>query len=146
MGQQAQWQLVSHLTLNHLSITDSDQSLDALKQMLRLYNFSDTKTDGRRAALNRQMIEGMVNVRSQRVTRRVGTNADSAFCRGVQIELTLNEDNYVGIGGFLFASVMRHFFTKYASINSFAELKVVTQQRDQPMCHWPPIVGQEKVA
>ena len=92
------------------------------------------------------MIEGMVNVRSQRVTRRVGTNADSAFCRGVQIELTLNEDNYVGIGGFLFASVIRHFFTKYASINSFAELNVVTQQRDQPMCHWPPIVGQEKVA
>ena len=91
------------------------------------------------------MIEGILGVSSRRVTRRIGSPSDSAFCRGIQIELNLDEEKYIGVGTFLFASVMRHFFSKYASINSFAELIATTPQREKPMRHWPPIVGEEQV-
>lgn len=145
LGGKAQWQLVSHLTLNHLSIVNSEDALDALKQMLRLYDFSDRNSGSKVAAVNRQMVEGVTGISSTRVTRRLGTSSDSAFCRGMQVELQLDEDKYIGVGAFLFASVMRHFFTKYASINSFVELVATTQQREQPMRHWNPIVGGEQV-
>lgn len=145
LGRKAQWQLVSHLSLNHLSIANSDQSLDSLKQMLRLYDFSDLNSNSHRAAVNHQMIEGVVGVSSRRVTRRIGSATDSSFCRGIQIELELDEEKYIGVGAFLFASVMRHFFSKYASINSFAELLAISRQREQPLRHWPPIVGEEQV-
>lgn len=144
-GLSAQWQLVSHLTLNHLSLTNSDDALDSLKQMLRLYDFADRNADSRRSAVNRQMVEGMKNISSRRVTRRLGTSSNSAFCRGMQIQMKLDEEKYIDVGAFLFASVMRHFFTKYASINSFVELKVLTERLDEPLRHWPPLVGEEQV-
>lgn len=145
LGRKAQWQLISHLSLNHLSISDSEHALDSLKQILRLYDFSDRNSDSQRSATNRQMIEGINSISSRRVTRRIGSPADSAFCRGLQLEMNLDEEKYIGIGAFLFASVMRHFFGKYASINSFAELVATTQQREQPLRHWAPVTGEEQV-
>ena len=37
----AYWRLVSHLNLNHLSLSDPENGLGALKEILRLYDFSD---------------------------------------------------------------------------------------------------------
>lgn len=145
MRRKAHWKLVSHLTLNHLSIVESDDSLDSLRQMLSLYDFSDANSSSKLTAINRQMAEGIRNVSSRRVTRRIGTNDDSSFCRGLQIALDLDEEKYIGVGSFLFSSVIRHFFTKYASINSFVELVVTTKQREQPLKHWDPLVGNESL-
>lgn len=145
MRRMAHWKLISHLTLNHLSIADSDDSLDSLKQMLRLYDFSDRDSSSKLTAVNRQMVEGITGIKSRRVTRRLGSSSDGAFCRGMQIEMNLDEEKYIGIGAFLFASVMRQFFTKYASINSFVELLVTTDQRELPLRHWAPLVGEERV-
>ncbi len=146
LRRRAHWSLVSHLTLNHLSITDSEDGLAALKQMLQLYDFSDRNSNARLAAVNRQMVNGVTGISHRRVTRRIGGSQEGAFCRGLQVCMELDEEQYLGIGAYLFASVMRQFFSKYTSINSFVELLVRSQQREEPLGHWPPLAGTERVS
>ena len=145
LRRRAHWKLISHLTLNHLSIANTEDALDSLKQILHLYDFSSRESCSRLAALNQQMVEGIKSIQSRRVTRRIGNNCDGAFCCGMQIEINLDEDKYIGVGAFLFSSVLRHFFTKYSSINSFVELLVKTEQRNEPLRHWPHLLGEEQV-
>ncbi|MFK5914306.1 MAG: type VI secretion system baseplate subunit TssF, partial [Woeseiaceae bacterium] len=38
----ARWRLISHLNLNHLSLTGRDDATQALKEILRLYDFNET--------------------------------------------------------------------------------------------------------
>ena len=60
------WRLVSHLSLNKLSLGDGPQSLEALKQILFLYSGSDENSRKRR------QIEGIASLRTTPVVRRLG--------------------------------------------------------------------------
>jgi type VI secretion system protein ImpG len=62
--------------------------------------------------------------------------------RGRQVEIEFDEEQYVGGGVYLFASVLEHFLGLYASINSFSQLLARTQQRKEPLRQWPPRAGQ----
>jgi type VI secretion system protein ImpG len=142
MRRRAYWRLISHLSLNHLSISDSEEGVDALKEILRLYDFSDTKTDAQLAAVNRLLVEGITGLSSRQVTGRVGSGATSGFALGVEVTATFDEKNYVGTGVFLFASVLERFLGQYASINSFTQLAVKTKQSEGVLRKWPPRAGE----
>jgi type VI secretion system protein ImpG len=62
--------------------------------------------------------------------------------RGRQVEIEFDEEQYVGGGVYLFASVLEHFLGLYASINSFSQLLARTRQRKEPLRQWPPRAGQ----
>ncbi len=128
LGGALQWRLISHLALNYLSLLEASET--ALKEILRLYDFDDSP-------VTRRQIEGIVSVRSSFVTKRVGM----AHVRGVQIELTLDEDKFVGSGAYLFASVLERFFGQYVSLNAFTQLAAKTLQRKEPLRRWPPRSG-----
>ena len=55
----ARWRLISHLALNHLSLSDGEEGRDALREILRLYEFTDAEAAEQRSAVTRQMIEGL---------------------------------------------------------------------------------------
>src|SRR5207302_2428751 len=126
----AYWRLLSHLSLNHLSISDSEEGLDALKEVLRLYDFSDSNANAQLAAVNRMLIEGIVGLTSRRVAGRVGPAAAGGFALGVEVTATFDEKNYVGTGVFLVASVLERFLGQYATINSFSQLVAKTEQAE----------------
>ena len=118
----AHWRLLSHLSLNHLSLTDAAEGKEALQEILRLYDFSDVNAGQQQmAAVNRQLIEGIEGVSSRRVVGRVPGSTASGFCRGIEITVDLDEQKYVGTGVFLFASVLERFLGLYSSINSFSQ-------------------------
>ena len=48
------WHLVSHLNLNHLSLTGDESGTEALKAMLRLYDLNDLSAEPQQAALARR--------------------------------------------------------------------------------------------
>jgi len=128
LGAALQWRLISHLSLNYLSIAQGGE--DALKELLKLYDFDDSPA-------TRQQIDGLTGLKSAYVTRRIG----QAFCRGLQVTLEFDEDKYVGSGLFLFASVLERFLSQYVSINSFTQLTARTLQRKEPLHTWPPRNG-----
>jgi type VI secretion system protein ImpG len=130
----AQWRLISHLSLNYLSICEGGR--DALQEILRLYDFSDS-------AVIRQQIAGLTNVTSRRVVGRPTLSPWDSFCRGLEVTLELDETKYVGSGVFLFAMVLERFLGLYTAVNSFVQTVATTQQREEPLRRWPPRAGQQ---
>ena len=130
----AQWRLISHLSLNYLSICEGGR--DALQEILKLYDFSDSN-------VIRQQIAGITHVTSRRVVGRPTSMPWNGFCRGMEITLEFDEDRYVGSGVFLFASVLEKFFGLYGSMNSFTQLIAVTKQREEPLRRWLPRAGEQ---
>ncbi|RMF83907.1 MAG: type VI secretion system baseplate subunit TssF [Nitrospinota bacterium] len=134
LGQGAQWRFISHLALNYLSICEGGR--EALQEILRLYDFSDS-------AVVRQQIAGITDVTSRRVIRRPPSMPWNAFCRGLEITIEFDEEKFVGSGVFLFASVLEKFLGLYASLNSFTQLIATTRQREEPVKRWPPRAGEQ---
>jgi type VI secretion system protein ImpG len=141
------WHAVSHLNLNHLSLTSDAEGLEALKGLLRLYDLTGPRpSDPQAAALARQSIDGVIGVGSRRTTAWVGGGDLGGFARGVEIDLLLDEEKFVGNSGFLFASVLERFFGLYVSVNSFTQLVAKYRQRDVPFKRWPPRAGDQPLA
>lgn len=124
-GQGALWRLISHLSLNHLSI--SEGGIDAFKEMLRLYDLP-------RSPATRRLLDGMFDVRNQPATAWLAGNPYAGVVRGTEVQLVVDEQAFVGIGLHLFADVMSHFLGLYAHINSFVQVKLVSW-RTQEVLH-----------
>ncbi|MCC9000670.1 MAG: type VI secretion system baseplate subunit TssF [Candidatus Contendobacter sp.] len=129
------WRLISHLTLNYLSLADSDarQGAVALRELLALYG------DLAEASIRKQ-IDGVHSIQAVPVTRRAPIPGPIAFARGLEVTVTLDEAAFEGEGIFLLGAVLERFFTKYASINSFTETVVRSTERGEIM-RWPARIG-----
>jgi type VI secretion system protein ImpG len=133
----AQWRLISHLNLNYLSLVSSENGVpDALQEILHLYNFNDS-------SVTRKQILGIKEIEAKKVVRQVGGRVGTGFVRGLQTTLTFDEDEYVGSGLFLFASVLDRFMGLYSSINSFYQLEVRSLQREDPIKTFRPRAGEQ---
>lgn len=128
------WRLISHLSLNYLSLVEEGK--EALQEILKLYNFTDS-------TFSQKQIEGIAIVKSRRHFARVVSENGITFARGTRVELELDEEQFVGGGVYLFASVLEQFLGQYVSMNSFSQLVARTKQRKEVMREWPPRAGQE---
>ncbi len=133
-----QWRLVSHLSLNHLSLAKvgPDAGPDALQEILSLYNLMDSSAA-------RKQISGIRGVSGRRVVRQMGGRIGAGFVRGIETTIDFDEEQYVGSGIFLFASVLERFLGLYASVNSFNQLVARTNQREGTLKQWPPRAGEQ---
>lgn len=134
MGGETLWRLISHLSLNYLSLQNGPQGLVALREILRLH-----VPDGDAAA--EQQLQGLRALKCRRIVHRVGDDAWRGFCRGIEAELELDERRFVGGSALMFAAVVERFFGLYTSINSFTRLKVTSSQRSGVWKTWPPRSG-----
>ncbi|OAJ58746.1 type VI secretion system protein ImpG [Paraburkholderia ginsengiterrae] len=129
------WRVVSHLSLNYLSLLDQDEKEGAvaLRDLLRLYvGTADT--------VGQRQIEGVRSMSSQPVVRRIPGPGPIAYGRGLQIAVTMDENAFEGAGVFLFGSVLEQFFARYASLNTFTETVVRSTTRGDIM-KWPARSG-----
>jgi type VI secretion system protein ImpG len=138
----AHWRLLSHLNLNHLSLTEGKEGREALQEILRLYDFSDPESGRQVAAVTRKLIEGIVAVSTRRVVGRTGAPTSSGFARGVEVTIEFDEEKFIGTGVFLFACVLERFLGLYASINSFSQLIGKTLQSEGYFKKWRPRAGE----
>jgi type VI secretion system protein ImpG len=129
------WRLISHLSLNYLSLIDNDegQGAAALRELLSLY------ADYRDAASTKQ-IEGVKSISSRAVNGRIPTDGPITYGRGVEITVTCEEQAFEGTGVFLLGAVLDEFFSKYVSINSFTRTIIRSSDRGEIM-RWPARVG-----
>ena len=129
------WRLVSHLSLNYLSLLDQDkeQGAIALRDLLRLYCRVDDE------AAHKQ-IEGLRSVTADSIVRRLPLPGPITYGRGLQVCVTLDESAFEGAGVFVLGSVLEQFFAKYVSLNSFTETVIKSTARGVIM-QWPARVG-----
>jgi type VI secretion system protein ImpG len=133
-----QWRLISQLALNHLSIVaaDADQAPTALQEILSLYDLMDSSA-------TKRLIKGLKRIKSRPAVRQIGARIGAGFVRGIETTIEFDEEQYVGSGLFLFASVLERFLGLYASVNSFNQLVATTSQREGILKRWPARAGQQ---
>lgn len=133
------WRLISHLSLNYLSATDSDarSGAAALRELLSLYGMDP------RSPLRKQ-IEGVLSVSSRGVLRRMPVAGPIAFGRGVEVSLTLDERAFDGASVLLLGSVLERLFARQASMNTFTETVVHSLARGE-LKRWPARLGQRAI-
>jgi type VI secretion system protein ImpG len=129
------WRLISHLTLNYLSLLDAPdgKGATALREMLALYGDLDD------AAVRRQ-IEGVRSAAGRPVVRRLPFDGPASFARGIEVTLEFDETAFEGTSVVLLGSVLDRFFSRYVSINSFTETVLRSNQRGE-IARWPLRVG-----
>ncbi|ANI82041.1 type VI secretion system baseplate subunit TssF [Kosakonia oryzae] len=108
------WRVMSHLGSSFLSMMDNPE---VLRGTLALYDWTDDE-------MNRRRLEAIVAVKHTLVRR-----FERGFMlRGVEIEVTLNADNFAGEGDVnLFGEMLHRFFALYADIHLFNQLTLVLQ-------------------
>jgi type VI secretion system protein ImpG len=134
LGGDTAWRLVSHLSLNYLSLSEDGQGLKALQEILRLHA---PPLD----AAAEQQIQGLRALKVERVTRRISDRGRAAVARGLGITLDVDERRFVGGSAFLLASVIERFLGLYAGINAFTQLTLTSQQRSGVWHAWPTRIG-----
>lgn len=142
LGGGTQWRLISHLSLNYLSLAEKDDGRKALQEILKLYDYQDS-------AVTQQKISGISGLDSERVVRRISSVNGGAVARGMKVTIEFDEEKFVGSGVFLLASVLERFFGLYVSINSFCQLVATTKQRlaaqKGALKQWPARAGEQSL-
>ncbi len=132
-GRSVFWRLISHLSLNYLSLVEEGK--EALQEILKLYNFNMN-------TFAEKQIDGIIDLRGKRHFARVISENGIAFARGMRVEMDVDEQQFVGGGVYLFASVIERFLAQYVSLNSFSQLVLASRQRKEVIREWPPRSGQ----
>lgn len=131
---QTQWQLISSLSTNYLSLSSGKESVAVLKEILRLFNMSDESRD--------IAPDCIVNLETKPIVRRMGSEAWRGFAKGTEIILSVDEEyQNGGINIFLFSQVLNHFFGLYAQINSFTQLTLKSIHKEGVWKTWPARAG-----
>jgi type VI secretion system protein ImpG len=132
------WKLISHLSLNYLSlISDEQEGATAFRGLLALYGENSD-------AGFRKQIEGILTIQAQPIVRRINSAGPIVFGRGLEMTITVDEAAFEGSGVFLLGSVLEQFFAQYVSINSFTETVLRTSDRGEVM-RWPAKIGQRRL-
>lgn len=145
----ASWRIISHLTLNYLSLTDEDRNRDgvisadeargaaAIRALLRLYGDAGDP-------VVRKQIDGLRTIVTKGIVRRVPAPGLVAFARGLEVSVVFDETQFEGTGCFALGAVLEQFFARYVSMNSFTETLIRTEQRGEIM-RWPAQIGTRPV-
>jgi type VI secretion system protein ImpG len=133
LGGRALWRLVSNLSLSHLSL-GGERGSDALRDILRAYLFTSAREV-------EKQIAAVVRVRSRTVQRRVGAQGWRGLCRGTEVTVQLDEDQFGDSSPILFAEVLSRFLSLFAHLNSFTELVLESTTREEVWKRWPPTAG-----
>jgi type VI secretion system protein ImpG len=128
------WRIISHLSLNYLSLIDqnSEEGAAALRELLGLYSNYST--------LSERQINGVLSINTRPVTRRLPITGPISFGRGLEIEVVLAESAFAAGGMYLFGSVLEEFFSKYVSVNNLTQT-LVRSDRNIEVGRWPVRMG-----
>ncbi|MEW2914728.1 type VI secretion system baseplate subunit TssF [Leisingera sp. JC11] len=129
------WRLISHLSLNYVSIaeTGKGQSAEALRELVGLYApLGDRVTE--------KQLEGILSVGARPIVRRMSDEVLSTAVRGLEITLGFDESFFEGSNIYALGAVLERFFRGYASINSFTETVLKTEKRGE-IARWRPEKG-----
>ena len=129
--------MISHLTLNYLSLVNSDEQKGAaaLREMLSLYaEIADPAT---RKQVQGSSIDPLAAGAAS--AARVPVRSPSGAASSSPWSAMKQRSRAAACS--LLAAVLERFFAKYVSINSFTETVLKTVQRGEIM-RWPPTTGQ----
>lgn len=140
------WRIIGHLSLNFLSLIGGPAdgtSRDAcvFRDVLRVYSDLGRVARPGAGASDDRWIRSVRTLAARPVRRSVSQDGSSALARGLEVTIGLAEEGLSEAGLFLFGSVLERFLARFASINSFVETVLQSDQRGI-VKRWPARIGQ----
>lgn len=132
LGKSQLWRLISHLSLNYVSLEDG--GVEAIRELLRLHNVAETLS-------SEKQIQGVQAVSTRPTHARIESAHGITFARGHRVEIDFDEEQFAGGNVYLLASVLERFLGLYVSMNSFSVLAARSLQRKTPLREWEPRAG-----
>lgn len=130
----AVWKLVGQLSLNHLSLAGGARGAQALREVLALYDVSDTPESA-------HLRERLVSVTATPGVARMRLKGHTALCAGVDVMLEIDDDRLSGSGAFLMCAVLERFLATACALNSFVRLSAKLRRETGLWKTWTPRVG-----
>lgn len=129
------WRLIGHLTLNYLSLcdTDPDKGAEMLRQLLGLH--ADPNDP-----VGQRQVDGIRRVGHQTVVRRIPGGGPITYGRGLRVAVTLDDLAFEGLGTLRLGMVLERFLARHVSINSFVETRLQSTARGE-IKQWPVRTG-----
>ncbi len=117
------WRLISFLSLSHYGLENrKGKGAESLREMLSLFaDLSDTVTEAQ--------LQGLTEVETRPITRTIARADGFHPARGLEVRVTLDEDDFEGSGILLLGAVLDRFLAEYAAVNSFTQTVIVSRQR-----------------
>jgi type VI secretion system protein ImpG len=131
-GRGTHWRLISHLSLNHLSLTAD--GVDAFREMLALYDLP-------RSASSQRQIGGIIGIEQKAASAWLPGNPFTCLVRGVEVRLTIDEEAFIGSGIHAFAHLVERFLALYVHANSFTKLTIVSHKTGEDLFTCSPRSG-----
>ncbi len=116
-GKGAIWQLISHLALNYLAVSDEELGADALRELLSLYDRVDS-------VASRSVVDRLVSVSSKSGVARAPAGNRIAFINGTDIVLEFEDQRLSGSGSFMLGAVLETVLASMCSINTFTRTQL----------------------
>lgn len=133
-GQGALWRLVSHLSLNHMSVADPGLGLDLVKELLSLH-------DHLGGSATRILIERLKALRTAPATARAPAGGHIAFLAGTDVALEFEDRRLSGSGAFLLGTLLDRVFASMAAINAFSRTRLELRGDREIWQQWPARTG-----
>lgn len=128
------WRLISHLALNHLSVTGGEAGASALREILRLHDLRDT-------AETRAALAALVAVQTRPGVARLPGGRAGAFVRGLDVTLTFDAGAWQAAGLYPLAQVLERFLALQVSVNAFSRTQVALRGRPGLVARFAPRSG-----
>jgi type VI secretion system protein ImpG len=166
LREQRSWRLISHLSLGHLSVVDSNAGAgvdsnagagvdsnagagvdsnagagvdsNAGAEMLReVLRLYDVRDTGD----TRTAIDGLLAVHAKDGTARVPGARPGSFCRGLDVTLEFDAKAWDSAGSFLLATVLERFLALRCAANTFVRTTATVRGRPGDGARFPPRAG-----
>ncbi len=137
VGENLAWGLISHLSLNYLSLVEQETGASALREIFGIY----TQGLSEDAA---HWTSGLAGVFAKPVVRRHMASGPVAFVRGLEVAIQLDETKLAGSSPYVLGCVLANFLSGYVSINSFVETRVESSRRGV-IAKWSGVDGRRDI-
>jgi len=118
-SEQNAWPLLAHLHFNYHALLGADDPVSALKEMLNLYNHTESSQ-------NNAYIAAIQHLEQEQVVAPVRISGKSCFAYGTRLSVTLNSRE-LGAGIELLSQLLDRFFAYFAGFNSFTQLVILIE-------------------
>jgi type VI secretion system protein ImpG len=130
------WSFVSQLSSTHISMLKADNLLQGIKGLINMLGAgSQVKID--------ELIENIKDVKVNEIVRRFGSDAWRGFIKGIEILVYVDGENT--FFSYFFCTILNQYLSTYVSLNSFVELKLVSQNSGKVITHWLPTSGRKEL-
>ncbi len=137
-GRSSLWRLISHLSLNHMSVDTNGSGTAVLKEMLSLYDSADSAT-------SRAVIDRLVGVTTAQAVARAPDGGRIAFVSGVDVALEFEDARLSGSGAFLLGMVLDTVLAGFAAINAFSRTTLRLSGEKAAWQRWPARSGTRRL-